>query len=32
VDGFVRMLPLFSLVTAVWRKSFMPRPRDVRAA
>ena len=32
VDGFVRMLPLFALVTAVWRKSFMPRPRDVRAA
>jgi len=32
VDGFVRMLPLFSLVTAVWRKSFVPRPRDVRAA
>jgi len=32
VDGFVRMLPLFALVTAVWRKSFLPRPRDVRAA
>jgi hypothetical protein len=32
VDGYVRMLPLFALVTAVWRKSFMPRPRDVRAA
>jgi hypothetical protein len=32
VDGFVRMLPLFSLVTAVWRKSFVSRPRDVRAA
>ena len=32
IDGFVRMLPLFALVTAVWRKSFVPRPRDVRAA
>jgi hypothetical protein len=32
VDGFVRMLPLFALVTAAWRKSFVPRPRDVRAA
>ena len=32
IDGFVRMLPQFALVTAVWRKSFIPRPRDVRAA
>jgi hypothetical protein len=32
VDGFVRMLPLFALVTAAWRKSFVPRPRDLRAA
>jgi hypothetical protein len=32
IDGFVRMLPMFALVTAAWRKSFAPRPRDVRAA